>query len=606
MTSITTRAGKGSPLTFGEVDANFLELEARAAFAKDALSLKEFGAVGDNVADDTAAVNSWLSAVIASGVAGYVPAGTYRVTQALNIDVFACRSTGLTIRGDGPRRSILNSTYTAGTCFSLITTGTTASQGFFYCSFEGIGFQGTVDGTVLALGGTLSAGNSCLFRNITVNNGSNGVNAKGAVITRFFASTFENFTVNGAAGGVAANSTALELNEVQFCNFTGGALGNCKTGLVFGTGASGYSYGNTFCNLDIEECVLCIKIVSAFATRNTFLGGTLISTFGDYCIDAVAGVFNSFANVVYGAYNIAPFNGVTGTVDIQGHIFSSPAGVLWETPFQVTTNYGTAFNIQSQFAEGSEAAPTAVTTRKAVYSHFGRPYNGTDYQTCARIDIFSDGTPATTTSSPGSIALYTTPSGSVTPVSRLQVSAAGHTVPSADNTYLLGQSGARWSAVWAATGTIQTSDERDKTDIQPLALGLEFIDALRPVSFRFKVGSQNVIGQAYYDDDGRLVGPDDPAFEQATPGEVLVEPVPGRRTHWGHLAQDVKAACDQFGVDFAGWILSDPGDPESQQGLRTDQLIAPLVKAVQELHEQLAAVTARLGQVEQQLRPEDQ
>jgi hypothetical protein len=54
------------------------------------------------------------------------------------------------------------------------------------------------------------------------------------------------------------------------------------------------------------------------------------------------------------------------------------------------------------------------------------------------------------------------------------------------------------------------------------------------------------------------------------------------------MAQDVKAAlkavkCD----DFAGWTLADKNDLSSEQGLRYNELIAPLIKAVQELNEQI-------------------
>jgi hypothetical protein len=74
--------------------------------------------------------------------------------------------------------------------------------------------------------------------------------------------------------------------------------------------------------------------------------------------------------------------------------------------------------------------------------------------------------------------------GTTTPADKLSV--AGAIVPAADNTYTLGKSAARWSAVWAANGVIQTSDERLKTDIEPLQYGLKEVLQLRPVSFKWK------------------------------------------------------------------------------------------------------------------------
>ena len=68
----------------------------------------------------------------------------------------------------------------------------------------------------------------------------------------------------------------------------------------------------------------------------------------------------------------------------------------------------------------------------------------------------------------------------------------------------------------------------------------------------------------------------------------------GARTHYGLLAQEVQAALSQAGVDdFAGWVLSDKADPNSTQGLRYDQFIAPLIKAVQELAARVETLEAQ-------------
>ncbi|GLU41267.1 tail fiber domain-containing protein [Pseudomonas sp. NBRC 100443] len=74
----------------------------------------------------------------------------------------------------------------------------------------------------------------------------------------------------------------------------------------------------------------------------------------------------------------------------------------------------------------------------------------------------------------------------------MKLTVAGVVGPAADNLYSLGQSGARWSVLWAATGTINTSGRSTKTDINDTKLGLEFINSLRPVSYRFIVGGQDV------------------------------------------------------------------------------------------------------------------
>jgi hypothetical protein len=138
------------------------------------------------------------------------------------------------------------------------------------------------------------------------------------------------------------------------------------------------------------------------------------------------------------------------------------------------------------------------------------------------------------------------------------ITTAGILRPGTDNTRTLGASGARWSAVWAATGTIQTSDMRLKTDIAPTDLGLDFILALEPVRYRWKDGG-----------DGRE----------------------GQRVHYGLIAQQVLSATQQIRAeDFAGHVLADVKDPNSHQALRYDQFIAPLVAAVQALAARVEAL----------------
>ena len=80
---------------------------------QDAVSVKDFGAKGDGVADDTAAVQNALKAVCGeiagpSGALGiYLPAGTYNISSPL---VTGC---GMFIAGDGPAASVIFQTLQA-------------------------------------------------------------------------------------------------------------------------------------------------------------------------------------------------------------------------------------------------------------------------------------------------------------------------------------------------------------------------------------------------------------------------------------------------------------------------------------------------------------
>jgi hypothetical protein len=146
--------------------------------------------------------------------------------------------------------------------------------------------------------------------------------------------------------------------------------------------------------------------------------------------------------------------------------------------------------------------------------------------------------------------------------------------PVSDNNLTLGASGQRWSNVWAANGTIQTSDETQKTDIAPSDLGLDFIRSLQPVAYRWRVGGNVEI-------DGDYVAR------------------PGQRRHYGLIAQHVKAAIDAAGIaDFGGYVKADPNDPKSEEGLRYDQFIAPLVAAIQQLAAEAEGLQARVAALE--------
>lgn len=68
---------------------------------RDVVSAKDFGVVGDGIADDTTALNAWLAACYSNSVAGYLPAGNYGVTS-LTVTATGNRlNQSMTIFGDG-------------------------------------------------------------------------------------------------------------------------------------------------------------------------------------------------------------------------------------------------------------------------------------------------------------------------------------------------------------------------------------------------------------------------------------------------------------------------------------------------------------------------
>lgn len=146
-----------------------------------------------------------------------------------------------------------------------------------------------------------------------------------------------------------------------------------------------------------------------------------------------------------------------------------------------------------------------------------------------------------------------------------------------NNTRDLGETGTgNWRNIYSQNAVTVASDRRNKTEVEISALGLDFVRALRPVSYRQIVGSNAV---EVLDDEART---------------HVVTPVPGKRRHYGFIAQEVQqelAARGMDGASFAGWCIADTNDPESPQALRYEQFIPILWRAVQELTAEVRGAT---------------
>ena len=158
--------------------------------------------------------------------------------------------------------------------------------------------------------------------------------------------------------------------------------------------------------------------------------------------------------------------------------------------------------------------------------------------------------------------------------------ASARIVPATDNAGFLGEGSHRWEAVFAVNGSIQTSDKTMKTEITDSALGLDFVKALRPVSYKWISGGKDI---TYAEDD-------------ETKSNPIITDVAGVRNHYGLLAQEVKEVLGD--TDFGGWVSEDVTDERAMQSLRYDQFIAPLIKAIQEQQTIIEALTNRITALE--------
>lgn len=147
----------------------------------------------------------------------------------------------------------------------------------------------------------------------------------------------------------------------------------------------------------------------------------------------------------------------------------------------------------------------------------------------------------------------------------------------------LGDPQRAWSSIYSATAVTVTSDVRAKADIQDSDLGLEFIMKLRPISYRLAVGYVEQFS------DPEATGPFLPGQEPK-----IEVPYEGTRRHYGFPAQNVKEALGE--IDAGIWTLADKDDPDSRQALRYEELIAPMVRAMQEMSARITELEARLAE----------
>ena len=143
-----------------------------------------------------------------------------------------------------------------------------------------------------------------------------------------------------------------------------------------------------------------------------------------------------------------------------------------------------------------------------------------------------------------------------------QMTFDGRIYPNTDNAYTCGLSNRRWTEVCAVNGSINTSDKTEKNTIVESDLGLDFINKLKPVSYKWNK------------DDGK--------------------------THYGLIAQDVEETLTDIGKTVADFGAISK-EKDSPMGLGYSELISPLIKAVQELSAKNDALASEIEQLKSQL-----
>ncbi|MFM9107475.1 MAG: hypothetical protein ACKOWF_12345, partial [Chloroflexota bacterium] len=149
---------------------------------------------------------------------------------------------------------------------------------------------------------------------------------------------------------------------------------------------------------------------------------------------------------------------------------------------------------------------------------------------------------------------------------------------------------------------VVVSDMRDKADIRETVLGLGFIRALRPVDYRMDF-RENYRAAAPVMPSADASLEDRAAYAKAFAAWEREGKLAnlrsdgtrkGERFHHGLLAQEVEAAIRALGVDFGGYKDGLVNGGEDRKALAYEELIAPMIKAIQELSDEVVELRSLL------------
>lgn len=314
---------------------------------QESVSVKDFGAVGNGVADDTSAFISAIASVTASGARLYVPEGTYIITSTLVI------SGSFNIYGDG----IVNTIIRASGNFSAIFNFDSSA---FYCLFENLSirsdsssttkcvivqvnavvlrfysveFFGDVSGDLIYSNGQNLDFESCTWFLMTRN--TNAIN-----LDSYNQNTgFLNCRFGGLGTGIIITDNLSPANRVE-----GTRINNCY---FINTGEYNIVIGNSFftniSNSALDQatntCLLLNPGANLVLVNNCYLGlrylldgtptitqsasvATVTMTQPHYL---VSGQFISVSGATQPEYNIQEFITVTGPNTFTYPITGSPA-----------------------------------------------------------------------------------------------------------------------------------------------------------------------------------------------------------------------------------------------------------------------------------------
>ncbi len=281
------------PLHAAPAPGNAATVSASACANPSWIDVRCYGATGNGVTDDTAAINRALAAALASDQPLFLPHGTFRVTRTVVIDYKTRSDTGFRLISMG---AIINGkSISSAPALEIVCTGGSphAPKGCFYFNEQGTLFvNANTDGYAVVIGERdfSDAHNSIKIDHLIVNNANAGPRAGGLQLNYVLSSQI--FAVANSAGGAAG--IALEQTQISHLGGAGSAGAKGGAGLLI---ENGYSFANTIDAMDLEVAPTCLVIASRNAAHNTFISPYMACA---TAVDAVSGTTTQLVNPLFG------------------------------------------------------------------------------------------------------------------------------------------------------------------------------------------------------------------------------------------------------------------------------------------------------------------
>jgi hypothetical protein len=400
----TTGAVDASIVSYEPPFANSVATNVEAKLAQY-VSVEDFGAVGDGVADDTAAIQAAMNV----GGTVWFPTGTYKITAPLTRS-----TTGLVLMGAGIDATIIiaASTFTGASMFTLGNKNGTAEcrqismrdilvncDGNADCgvelyglrdgsTFESVyiwkirkfGLRTGWTNTGVGAPGTMNQG--LLFNNVQVLGEDNQPVSNGAYydLSGLYESTFINCKALGYSNSVHTNVDGWRIGGVATAGVSdadaqGVRLINCSVGNLYGTGVRGVFFGATFWSS--ADAMTCENVEgTTFAFEQAKSSGTAADQFSPaYCSVNAPRMYNPAAdtgvNAVWFKFDDAAAqclaNNVANMVPLSGQ--------------KLAQFLGSAALCSVEFIGGNIAASglsAFIDFSTANFTNYVRVLNGTD------------------------------------------------------------------------------------------------------------------------------------------------------------------------------------------------------------------------------------